>query len=334
MVKIAVVSDIHSNWPALRAVLDDLGRHGYDLLVCAGDIVGYGAFPNECLDALRKYMGVCVAGNHDDGVRSYRKLLNDGTRGTEEEVRRALKSADVGFLLGKNPDFDRHQLSYNFDAHTAAMHNAEVLTPENAEYLENLSTAPYFDSQKGFGLVHGSFSGRESSHPRNRFEGIYVTDESLARMAMQNMFFYTGDDCVHVGLGLVGHTHVPMISSGWINYDNFDFMERAQLEGGQFKMFFSEGDVAKSSRVISIEQAEEPVQAGFWKRKVLFNPGSVGQPRHGSPRACYGTVYIEGEHITVDFREVEYPIEEAQEKMAEDKLRFSEDLIKRLERGR
>ncbi len=64
----AVLSDIHSNLVALDAVLDDLAGEGIDRYLCLGDIVGYGARPNQCCDRMREVDAVCVRGNHDEAA--------------------------------------------------------------------------------------------------------------------------------------------------------------------------------------------------------------------------------------------------------------------------
>ena len=64
--RVAVISDIHGNLAALEAVLDALDA---DAVWCLGDLVGYGAKPNECCAAIRERATVCLAGNHDLAVR-------------------------------------------------------------------------------------------------------------------------------------------------------------------------------------------------------------------------------------------------------------------------
>ncbi|MBI4605058.1 MAG: metallophosphoesterase family protein [Planctomycetes bacterium] len=64
-VRYAILSDIHGNLPALRAVLRHLETQRIDAYVCLGDIVGYGAQPSECLYEIRKYCQHILAGNHD-----------------------------------------------------------------------------------------------------------------------------------------------------------------------------------------------------------------------------------------------------------------------------
>jgi diadenosine tetraphosphatase ApaH/serine/threonine PP2A family protein phosphatase len=64
-VKIAVLSDVHSNLHALQAVLAEVDAGEFDELWCLGDVVGYGPRPNECAALLRERATVCLAGNHD-----------------------------------------------------------------------------------------------------------------------------------------------------------------------------------------------------------------------------------------------------------------------------
>lgn len=64
--RIGLISDIHANHIALRAVLDDMET--VDALVCAGDIVGYGPSPDRCLQTIRDKDVPTVQGNHDRAV--------------------------------------------------------------------------------------------------------------------------------------------------------------------------------------------------------------------------------------------------------------------------
>jgi predicted phosphodiesterase len=66
--QVAVLSDIHANRHALEAVLDDVRRTGARELWCLGDLVGYGADPNDCVALVREHVSVCIAGNHDLAV--------------------------------------------------------------------------------------------------------------------------------------------------------------------------------------------------------------------------------------------------------------------------
>jgi diadenosine tetraphosphatase ApaH/serine/threonine PP2A family protein phosphatase len=116
--RVAVISDIHSNLPALEAVLADVDRESPDEIWCLGDIVGYGPQPNECADLVRERSALSLCGNHDLAV---------------------LGAIDVGDFTG--------------DAGTAARWTTGVLGEPQAEWLGELS--PLGD-RPGVELYHGS----------------------------------------------------------------------------------------------------------------------------------------------------------------------------------
>jgi len=64
----AILSDIHGNLEALQAVLARTARLGADMVVCLGDLVGYNADPNECVDIIRSDGIICIMGNHDEAA--------------------------------------------------------------------------------------------------------------------------------------------------------------------------------------------------------------------------------------------------------------------------
>ena len=63
--RIAVLSDVHSNLRALEAVLAEIDAGGFDGIWFLGDLVGYGPKPNECAALLQERAAICLAGNHD-----------------------------------------------------------------------------------------------------------------------------------------------------------------------------------------------------------------------------------------------------------------------------
>lgn len=66
--RIAVLSDVHGNLHALQAVWRDLEAQAPDAVYCLGDLVGYGAFPNEVIQFIRRHNLPTVMGNYDEGV--------------------------------------------------------------------------------------------------------------------------------------------------------------------------------------------------------------------------------------------------------------------------
>ncbi|MCK5803923.1 MAG: metallophosphoesterase family protein [Lentisphaeria bacterium] len=72
--KVAVFGDIHGNLQALEAVLSDIKQRGVSSCVCTGDLVGYGANPNECVQMIRDLGCPAVLGNHDHHCTSAEPL--------------------------------------------------------------------------------------------------------------------------------------------------------------------------------------------------------------------------------------------------------------------
>ncbi len=69
--RIGIFSDIHANLEALTAVMAAFEDENIDLYLCAGDVVGYGASPNECVDIVRSVTHNIVLGNHDAAVAGF-----------------------------------------------------------------------------------------------------------------------------------------------------------------------------------------------------------------------------------------------------------------------
>ena len=64
--KLGILSDAHGNYPALRAVLEEIDRLGCDRIISLGDATGYYSQPAECLEALTARAAIQLLGNHDN----------------------------------------------------------------------------------------------------------------------------------------------------------------------------------------------------------------------------------------------------------------------------
>ena len=113
-----IISDIHANWDALDAVLNEAEGH-YDIVLNCGDLVGYGPEPNRVVDWCRATNAAVVRGNHDKA---------------------AIGMADLEW--------------FNPVAKRAAIWTGEMLTEENRLYLAQLPQGPI--SVQDFELFHGS----------------------------------------------------------------------------------------------------------------------------------------------------------------------------------
>ncbi len=118
MTKIALISDIHSNLEAFEAVLKEIKKSKVKRIFCLGDIVGYGASLNQCIDLIRKNKIKSVMGNHD-----YEAINLQGIEW------------------------------FNPIARNAILWTNKQLTEANKKFLKNLPT--YLEFENMF-LVHGS----------------------------------------------------------------------------------------------------------------------------------------------------------------------------------
>ena len=95
---VGVISDVHANRVALRAVLEDMPE--VDRLVCAGDVVGYNPWPADCVDVLRDRDAPTVAGNHDRAVVTGAGFGANGMAhaGVEYDVDRVVEAVETAGL--------------------------------------------------------------------------------------------------------------------------------------------------------------------------------------------------------------------------------------------
>lgn len=98
--RVGILSDIHGNFHALREVEKKLREKGVDEVWCLGDTVGYGAFPNECVEWVRENCSVALLGNHELGVLGFYdlNLLNDYAAVSLAWTRERLKPENLDYL--------------------------------------------------------------------------------------------------------------------------------------------------------------------------------------------------------------------------------------------
>ncbi|MBI3753859.1 MAG: metallophosphoesterase family protein [Deltaproteobacteria bacterium] len=98
----AVISDVHSNLEAILAALKEIDSGDIDEIVCLGDIVGYHANPNECIEIIKDRGIKCIMGNHDARASGIEEP-DDFTPLAREAVfwtRKQLKQENTAFLKG------------------------------------------------------------------------------------------------------------------------------------------------------------------------------------------------------------------------------------------
>jgi predicted phosphodiesterase len=252
----AILSDIHANLPALRAVLDDLAAQSIDTTICLGDAVGYYAdgaaviallrdlvAPRDCTaDGRPTTAPLWVAGNHEWGLlnRIEAYQFSAAARTAISRTQADLPAATTSFLVGLP---QRIEVDLGDDLAATIVHAApsDPVGATGAGYIENSEDAQ--DAAQAF----------------------------------------------HSQICLVGHTHYPRIcreithgESGRLSWATTDVFEDV-LPGGS---------------------------CVFGAERLILNPGSVGQPRDGDPRASYAILDSAARSFAV--RRVAYDIPAAQ----------------------
>ncbi len=259
-----IISDIHSNLEALVSVFSDLQNNNekIDRILIPGDIVGYGPNPNECCTIVR--------------------FLKNGKQFLKKEIQTIIQEIDIDDSDKKNiTDFifsmsktatvvagnhDREVIgqpslcsTMAASAGNAARWTTKVLQKANARFLETLW---YRKKLRRFGI--------ELVHSTPVYPQGYLYVKNAATLNYDSLFS---------GITISGHTHKPsgylytkekrnISASVFIPTDQFDnrlmLVERESME-----------------RLETFNVSLKPGQ------RYYINPGSVGQPRDGTPKASY-----------------------------------------------
>ena len=107
--RVAVISDIHANLPALESVLAEIDGTDVEEIWCLGDVVGYGAQPDECTVATRERSDFCLVGNHDLAVLGDLDISSFSASAAEAVTwtRREAEEESIEFLRGLEPEGER-----------------------------------------------------------------------------------------------------------------------------------------------------------------------------------------------------------------------------------
>ncbi len=158
--RIAIISDIHSNLQALQRAFEIIDVKEIDQVYCLGDIVGYGAEPNECIEMLRGRGVLCIAGNHDKAALDVRQAehLNRYARAAIEWTALQLIPGSIEFLS---------HLPYTVLAHQCTFVHASPGKPEEWNYISS-----WYDAQEYFEFFTTPLCWVGHSH----ISGVYCED--------------------------------------------------------------------------------------------------------------------------------------------------------------
>ncbi|MDP3142410.1 MAG: metallophosphoesterase family protein [Candidatus Omnitrophota bacterium] len=168
-----IFSDVHSNLPALEAVIAAFQKEAIDQYICIGDIVGYAANPKECITRIRELRPVLVAGNHDwacvdmIGTRELNPAAQEAVNWTKQQL--SVEEKDFLKSLELLIDDDKFTLVHG-----------TLDNPEDFNYLSD-----QLDAQVNFELLSGHLCFIGHTHVPGIFIGQDNHTEYMQRYPLQ-----------------------------------------------------------------------------------------------------------------------------------------------------
>lgn len=282
--RVALVSDIHANLPALEAVAREIEARKIDETWCIGDVVGYGANPREVLEWVEKSTTLTVKGNHDQAVAT-------------------------GDVEGFNPV-----------AASAARYHAQILSPAERTRLHDLPNEAR-RSLRPSPTPAQRLAARASAGPHGGVPEALIVHGSPADPLREYVYPTTAARALVEWSALadviiMGHTHVPYVAE----------LAAGERDASSWRI---EGFMQRA--FTRADPSEEVASPGTQSQRAVLaiNPGSVGQPRDGDPRASFAI--LDAAARTVELVRVDYDIDAAA--AAIHKARLDPFLGQRLYRG-
>ncbi|MCQ9207851.1 MAG: metallophosphatase family protein [Omnitrophica bacterium] len=199
-----IFCDIHANLEALQAVLAAFSKERIDRYLCLGDVVGYGANPNECITEVKKLNPVIIAGNHDWGTADLFDITYFNAH------------AQAAILwTSKNINYENKQFLKNLElvyqkGDITSVHGS-LTHPEQFEYILDISSA-----EETFQLLQTKVCFVGHTHVSIIFikRGKHYTATSQTEIVLESSQSYI------VNAGSVGQPRDGNPKSSYVVYDS------------------------------------------------------------------------------------------------------------------
>ena len=237
MNRIAIISDIHGNYQALKAVIDDIRNKGINNIICLGDIIGKGINSRRCIDLVKSTCNIVLKGNVDD-----RFCMNP-------------------------EDFKDDENEYN-----RIKFYQQTLTEEDINYLTNLPIyTEFYMSGNLIRLFHASVNNLYKTvfnydlDFKNKYE-LFKLNDSIADVVVYGHIHYQFMEKIYgktlVNCGSVGTSGCPVLEDG---YDSKDEISNAHYliingnlndkENGKIEFSFESVPYDKETELKESEEA-------------------------------------------------------------------------------
>ncbi|MGQ3684108.1 MAG: metallophosphoesterase family protein [Candidatus Loosdrechtia sp.] len=305
--KYIVLSDIHGNVDAFLSVMKEIAdkEEGVDCIIIAGDIVGYGASPNECCDLIRFF----IYGKREVPLSDIYKIVSQSyiEKSQRDHWLNAMKLFErKGLAIGGNHDkeaVDEPSLTSEMNpvARVAINWTKGVLTKRNVKFLWHLPFRKKF-GREGFEIVHATPAYPEGyEYARNAGVLKYKTLWSKITFG--------------------GHTHRPAAYIYTKETRTVNASVLIPADSYDMRLMLVERQSSNRMDAFTVNVEKE------WK--YYINVGSVGQPRDGNPSGCY--VVFDSASKYLALKRAPYNTEAAAEKIKDAKL--PNELAQRIIKG-
>ncbi len=207
--KVAAISDIHANLPALEAVLAAIDAAGAEEIWCLGDVVGYGAEPDQCADLVRERCALSLVGNHDLAVLGELDIssFSEAAAAAVAWTRKNVSAPTLDLLRGLEPVGGREGIAL-FHASPRDPVWEYVLSAEQADAC--LDVQPERVALIGHSHVSLFFVRPAKLRPGDEVRGAQAGDDTLLDL---------GEDCWLVNPGSVGQPRDGDPRAAWLELD-------------------------------------------------------------------------------------------------------------------
>lgn len=357
--KVAVISDVHANHRALKAVLSHADSQGVAGVWMLGDAVGYGPDPHLCLELLEKkitHADAWILGNHDEALLfnpNNKPVSNNGKNngnGNNNHHYLRIQTDPITQLIGVGPD---HLTAFRI--------NYEILDAfsDNRDFLLSHPTTSCIDDR--FFLVHGGvrsgtptttyttdridFSNefllpvyKITGHVLKKLQCSGIREDIIKPLAdLKNREIIGEQEFLDLLARTIGDEQTREYQK--IIQDNAFFTTRKRYNEPQLNVFFFGHThlptcfkgVSRSDKMEFLPHDMEPGKEFLLEddKAWFLNPGSVGQPRDGDSRASY--LVLDRKARTVQLHRVNYNIRAVQKQMQ--RLDMPVNFISRLSKG-
>ncbi len=195
---LGLISDIHGNLTALKAVIADMEENGAQRIICLGDVVGYGPYPGECLDLVRR-CGAVLMGNHEEALMFGAENFNPRAKRAIDWTREQLKTEGSEEVRKQRWDILQKLQLHARDGNYLFTH-ASPRQPTR-EYVMPRDITNTAKMDEIFSLIpHVCFVGH------THVPGVFLTDHSFTppTQLWGSTYFIEADEKALINIGSVG----------------------------------------------------------------------------------------------------------------------------------